>query len=214
MLVASKYTNAYDTNAKIEKAYLNAFLLSNFGIVVDKPELLTKEMVKDISDVYKLEVPASYFKNPQDTRFYTAEELLIEQCVSYFLAYGAEDSHVKVFDKELPELNETLEDALKVYVRPDQAASSVEFPAGTEITYIDLGDGWGYVTAKLDGETVKGFTNVAFGEETETSEPETSSSQQPQDASDFPIVIVVVIAVAVLVVGVVLLIIFKKKNKK
>ena len=103
MLVASKYTNAYDTNAKIEKAYLNAFLLSNFGIVVDKPELLTKEMVKDISDVYKLEVPASYFKNPQDTRFYTAEELLIEQCVSYFLAYGAEDSHVKVFDKELPE---------------------------------------------------------------------------------------------------------------
>ena len=103
MLVASKYTNAYDTNAKIEKAYLNAFLLSNFGIVVNKPELLTKEMVKDISDVYKLEVPASYFKNPQDTRFYTAEELLIEQCVSYFLAYGAEDSHVKIFDKELPE---------------------------------------------------------------------------------------------------------------
>jgi hypothetical protein len=103
MLVVSKYKNTYDTNAKIEKAYLNAFLLSNFGIVVDKPELLTKEMVKDISDVYKLEVPASYFKNPQDTRFYTAEELLIEQCVSYFLAYGAEDSHVKVFDKELPE---------------------------------------------------------------------------------------------------------------
>lgn len=119
-----------------------------------------------------------------------------------------------VIDKELPELNETLEDALKVYVRPDQAASSVEFPAGTEITYIALGDGWGYVTAKLDGETVKGFTNVAFGEEAETSAPETSSSQQPQDDSDFPIVIVVVIAVAVLAVGVVLLIILKKKNKK
>lgn len=103
MLVASDYKDAYNPNLKIEKAYLNAFLLSSFGIVVDKPELLTKEMVKDISDVYKLEVPASYFKNPQDTRFYTAEELLIEQCVSYFLAYGAEDSHVKVFDKELPE---------------------------------------------------------------------------------------------------------------
>jgi hypothetical protein len=103
MLVASDYKDAYNPNLKIEKAYLNAFLLSNFGIVVDKPELLTKEMVKDISDIYKLEVPASYFKNPQDTRYYTAEELLIEQCVSYFLAYGAEDSHVKVFDKELPE---------------------------------------------------------------------------------------------------------------
>ena len=103
MLAASDYKDAYNPNLKIEKVYLNAFLLSNFGIVVDKPELLTKEMIKDISDVYKLEVPASYFKNPQDTRFYTAEELLIEQCVSYFLAYGAEDSHVKVFDKELPE---------------------------------------------------------------------------------------------------------------
>lgn len=88
---------------KLEGAYLNAFLLSNFGIVVDKPELLTKEMVKDISDVYKLNVPKSYFANPQDTKFYTAEELLIEQCISYFLAYGAEDSHVHIFDKELPE---------------------------------------------------------------------------------------------------------------
>jgi hypothetical protein len=87
---------------KLEGAYLNAFLLSNFGIVVDKPELLTKEMVKDISDVYKLNVPKSYFANPQDTKFYTAEELLIEQCISYFLAYGAEESHVHIFDKELP----------------------------------------------------------------------------------------------------------------
>ena len=88
---------------RLEGAYLNAFLLANFGIVVDKPELLTKEMVKDISDIYKLNVPKSYFANPQDTKFYTAEELLVEQCISYFLAYGAEDSHVHVFDKELPE---------------------------------------------------------------------------------------------------------------
>ena len=88
---------------RLEGAYLNAFLLSNFGIVVDKPELLTKEMVKDISDVYRLNVPKSYFANPQDTKFYTAEELLVEQCISYFLAYGAEDSHIHIFDKELPE---------------------------------------------------------------------------------------------------------------
>ena len=87
---------------RLEGAYLNAFLLANFGIVVDRPELLTKDMVKDISDVYKLNVPKSYFANPQDTKFYTAEELAVEQCISYFLAYGAEDSHVHVFDKELP----------------------------------------------------------------------------------------------------------------
>ena len=88
---------------KHEGAYLNAFLLANFGIIVDKPELLTKEMVQDISEIYKLNVPKSYFANPQDTKFYTAEELLVEQCISYFLAYGAEDSHVHIFDKELPE---------------------------------------------------------------------------------------------------------------
>jgi hypothetical protein len=101
MLSAENYHIGGTT--KIEQAYLNAFLLSNFGIVVDKPELLTKGMVQDISDVYKLNVPKSFFANPQDTKFYTAEELLVEQCISYFLAYGAEDSHVKVFEKELPE---------------------------------------------------------------------------------------------------------------
>ena len=101
MLVAE--TIPTKSTFRFEGAYLNAFLLSNFGIVVDKPELLTKEMVKDISDVYRLNVPKSYFANPQDTKFYTAEELLVEQCISYFLAYGAEDSHVHIFDKELPE---------------------------------------------------------------------------------------------------------------
>ena len=100
MLAVEDYA---ENTTKLESMYLNAFLLANFGIVVDKPELLTKDMVKDISDVYKLNVPKSYFANPQDTKFYTAEELLVEQCISYFLAYGAEDSHIKVFNKELPE---------------------------------------------------------------------------------------------------------------
>ena len=109
---------------KHEGAYLNAFLLTNFGIVVDKPELLTREMVQDISDIYKLNVPKSYFANPQDTKFYTAEELIIEQCISYFLAYGAEDSHVHIFDKELPEYpvgNEIKIREFKI-LDPDEAA--------------------------------------------------------------------------------------------
>ena len=106
MLVSRRMlcAGAYVANtSKLESMYLNAFLLANFGIVVDKPELLTKRMVQDISDVYRLNVPKSYFANPQDTKFYTADELLVEQCISYFLAYGAEESHVHVFDKELPE---------------------------------------------------------------------------------------------------------------
>jgi hypothetical protein len=114
MLVAT--SAAIIPSTKIENAYLNAFLLSNFGIVVDKPALLSKEMVKDISDVYKLNVPKSYFANPQDTKFYTADELLIEQCISYFLAYGAEESHVHVFDKKLPEYSEILQPEMKVVI--------------------------------------------------------------------------------------------------
>ena len=84
-------------------AYYSAFLFSNFGILTDRPYLLTKEMVNEIKDLYRLDVPASYFKNPQDMKYYTREELFIEQLVSYFFAYSAEDSHVKLFDKVLPE---------------------------------------------------------------------------------------------------------------
>ena len=103
MLTVSDYIKELNVTSKVERAYLNTFLFSNFGIVVDKPNLLTREMVQDISDIYKLNVPNSYFVNPQDTKFYTADELFIEQAVSYFFAYGADESHIHVFDKKLPE---------------------------------------------------------------------------------------------------------------
>lgn len=93
-------------------AYYNAFLLANFGIVVDKPDLVTKGMINDIAELYRLNVPSSYFKNPQDMKYYTKAELFIEQVVSYFLAYGLEDSHVEVFKKDLPEY--TVGDELKL----------------------------------------------------------------------------------------------------
>lgn len=82
-------------------AYYNAYLLSNFGIVVDKPDLLTLRHIWLISDFYKLNVPDSFYKNPQDTKYYSKGELFVEQVLSYMLAYGEEDSHVKVFKKDL-----------------------------------------------------------------------------------------------------------------
>lgn len=103
-------------------AYYSAFLFSNFGILTDKPYLLTKEMVNEIKDLYCLDVPASYFKNPQDMKYYTRDELFIEQLVSYFFAYGAEDSHIKLFDKVLPEYD--LGEEIKV--REFKILSSVE----------------------------------------------------------------------------------------
>ena len=87
----------------MHNAYLNAYLLSNFGIVVDKPFLLTKNMVEQISDMLKLNVPKSFYNNPQDTRYFTKSELLIEQLVSYFVGYGTDTGRIEIFAKSLPE---------------------------------------------------------------------------------------------------------------
>jgi hypothetical protein len=83
-------------------AYLNAYLLSNFGIVVDKPQFLTKDMVNQISDLFKLSVPKSFYSNPQDTSLFTKDELIIEQLVSYF-AYGSDLGRIEIFKKDFPE---------------------------------------------------------------------------------------------------------------
>lgn len=93
-----------DNNEKANEktSYYNAFLLSNFGIVVDKPELLSYSHIKELSDKFKLEVPKSFYDNPQDLRYFTNEELLIEQLVSYF-AYGSELGRIELFKKDLPE---------------------------------------------------------------------------------------------------------------
>lgn len=105
------------TEDKLRVAYLNAYLFSNFGILVDKPELLTTEHVKEISKLYKLNVPASFYKNPQDTKYYSREELFVNQVVSYFFAYGAEDSAIDLFkdEKTLPEYPECEEIKLREF---------------------------------------------------------------------------------------------------
>ena len=82
--------------------YLNAYLLSNFGIVVDKPQFLTKDMVNQIDELFHLNVPKSFYSNPQDTSLFTKDELLIEQMVSYF-AYGSDLGRIEIFKKDFPE---------------------------------------------------------------------------------------------------------------
>ena len=92
-----------DTNPDGQfSAYLNAYLLANFGIVVDKPDQLTKEMVNQIAEEFHLNVPKSFYSNPQDTKYFSCEELFIEQLVSYF-AYGSDLGRIEIFKKDLPE---------------------------------------------------------------------------------------------------------------
>lgn len=106
MLISRRYLMLDDCGmlgSRKDQAWATAYLFANFGILVDRPDLLTMKMVKDISDEYRLNVPKSYFANPQDTKYYTGAELWLEQVVSYFLAYGADESHVRIFEKDLPE---------------------------------------------------------------------------------------------------------------
>jgi len=86
-------------------AYYNAFLLANFGVIVDRPHMLTREAVNVIADTFKLNVPASFYDNPQHMAYFSKSELLIEQLVSYFLVETGTGiySRPEIFEKDLPE---------------------------------------------------------------------------------------------------------------
>lgn len=125
MLVMRRYLVSRDSAPSTNSSYLNAYLLANFGIAVDKPQLLTSDMVKSISKVYKLEVPESFYKNPQDTKYFTCSELLLEQLVSYFLVETGTGIYdrVELFHKELPQY--TVGDEIKLrdfkIITPEEA---------------------------------------------------------------------------------------------
>jgi len=91
-----------------EVAYTNAFLYCRYGITVSEPKKLNYDVLKQVSASYKLEVPASFYANPQDIKNYSAEELFVNQVVAYF-SYGTEAGNVRVIDKDLPALPEGTE---------------------------------------------------------------------------------------------------------
>ena len=101
-------------------AYLNAYLLANFGIEVDKPHLLTKDMIKVASDIMHIDVPHSFYANPQDMKYFTCEELAIEQLVSYLLVECTDggalcDDNPEKFDRPA-----IFKKALPQYVQGDE----------------------------------------------------------------------------------------------
>ena len=66
ILLARHYLVHSGTTDNEKYVYLNAYLLANFGIAVDKPSLLTKDMVKQINQLFHLNVPKSFYNNPQE----------------------------------------------------------------------------------------------------------------------------------------------------
>ena len=101
-ILISRHYLFTDESSEHNWQYFNAYLLSNFGIVVDKPGCLTKDMVKQISDKFHLTVPKSFYSNPQDMDLFTKDELLVEQIASYF-KYGSDLGRIEIFKKDFPE---------------------------------------------------------------------------------------------------------------
>ncbi len=96
-------------------AYYAAKLLNTFGVMVDKPRQVTKEHVSLISDFYGINIPKSFYSNPQDLRYFTTSELLLEQIVSYinvewvdgvFSEDPATFQRIELFRKALPNYKE------------------------------------------------------------------------------------------------------------
>ena len=86
-------------------------LMSTFGVKITNPERLTEDIVKVFSRIMGHSVPKSFYANPQDTKYFSCDELLIEQLVSYikieFIAgvdsENKEDfERVEVFKKAFP----------------------------------------------------------------------------------------------------------------
>lgn len=94
--------------------YYSAKLFNKFGVIVDKPQFLRRTNLKTVADFFEDSIPDSFYSNPQDTKNFTADELLIEQLVSYFvIEVVGENSPVKeiferkeIFKKALPNYKE------------------------------------------------------------------------------------------------------------
>ncbi len=169
-----------DKNINKEKApYLASKLLNNFGIIVDKPQLLSNYNLSTISNFYGVNIPKSFYKNPQDTKYYSCDELLIEQLVSYLKIeltkgpFSLDESifeRVPVFKKILPNYEEDGEEVvLRTYKMITEQESEkilkdilVDFCAYTRPWATSEKDDfcWLYTNGYYDGEEINCKDNI------------------------------------------------------
>jgi hypothetical protein len=105
-------------------AFYAAKLLNTFGVLVDRPKQVTEDHVHLISKFYGVNIPKSFYANPQDLKYFTTTELLLEQIVSYInveLVDGvfSEDpttfERIDLFGKALPNYKEGEEVVFRNY---------------------------------------------------------------------------------------------------
>ncbi|MBR1846580.1 MAG: hypothetical protein IJ787_02570 [Bacilli bacterium] len=97
------YVPHFHVNDDIKRcAQANGFLYANCGVLFSNPEYVDDEVLQAVKDILGFSVPPSFYENPQDTKLFSCSELLIEQAISYFFAYGTSIGRIEIFDKELP----------------------------------------------------------------------------------------------------------------
>lgn len=92
-----KNKNIEDSN----NGYYCAYLLINFGIEFTNPKMVDQSVVKKVQEYLNLDVPASFYTNPQDMTLFSTDKLRLEQIVSYCLGYGTSMGRVELFKREL-----------------------------------------------------------------------------------------------------------------
>lgn len=102
---------------------INAYLFTNFGIIISNNEMVNFEVLGIINNLFHLHVPSSFYDNPQDTQYFDSDELLVEQIVSYLVGYGTDLKRIELFAKKLPSYKEGDEKKIRVYriIKQDEA---------------------------------------------------------------------------------------------
>ena len=84
------------------RAFLNSFLLINYGVILENPERVCDEALRLMDGLLSLHVPKGFYNSPQDTKYFSCEELFLEQVIGYFVGYGTSIKRVEIFEKDIP----------------------------------------------------------------------------------------------------------------
>ena len=118
------YLLAQNSKTNKNSLYYAAKLLNTFGVLVDKPNEVTENHVHIIEQLFGTNIPKSFYNNPQDLRYFTVKELILEQLISYLSIEfitgvnsenNADFDRIELFKKVLPNYQEGKELTIRNY---------------------------------------------------------------------------------------------------
>lgn len=115
ILLTRRYVFTYgDIVSKKTQSYYFTYLLNRFGIEITNPDKLNINVVKEIAEYMGINIPSSFYDNPQQTKYFNCDELVLEQFVSYVVIDLIEGNHnvntnfnrIELFKKIFPMYDE------------------------------------------------------------------------------------------------------------